>query len=417
MFSRIGPAALKNDLNNTISICTFLSHPEKKIKTIHIAGTNGKGSVSHMLASIFQFSGYKTGLYTSPHLVDFRERIRINGEMISKQAVEKFTHKIMPLIEEIQPSFFEVTVGMAFDYFVEKQVDIAIIETGLGGRLDSTNVILPEISIITNIGYDHTHILGNTLEEIAAEKAGIIKTNTPVVIGRTQPETKNIFEKRAIETGSAIYFADKQYTSTASHLSPALISVRLSDMRSGKELDFQSDMPGLYQQENITTVLTAAHVLEKLGWNLSASSVSDGIRHAKQTTGLAGRWDVLSEEPLLISDVAHNIDGIKEILKQLKTIKYDKLHLILGFSKDKDIVSLLKLLPKDACFYFTQAHIPRALTNEELKAVANSINLEGKLFDDVNAAIKNALLSADPNDLILVCGSIFVVGEIIKTNT
>ncbi len=417
MFSRIGPAALKNDLNNTISICTFLSHPEKKIKTIHIAGTNGKGSVSHMLASIFQFSGYKTGLYTSPHLVDFRERIRINGEMISKQAVEKFTHKIMPLIEEIQPSFFEVTVGMAFDYFVEKQVDIAIIETGLGGRLDSTNVILPEISIITNIGYDHTHILGNTLEEIASEKAGIIKTTIPVVIGRTQPETKNIFEKRAIETGSAIYFADKQYTSTASHLSPSLISVHLSDMRSGKELDYQSDMPGLYQQENITTVLTAAHVLEELGWNLSAASVSDGIRHAKQTTGLAGRWDVLSEEPLLISDVAHNIDGIKEILKQLKTIKYDKLHLILGFSKDKDIVSLLKLLPKDACFYFTQAHIPRALTNEELKEIANSINLEGKLFDDVNAAIKNALLSADPNDLILVCGSIFVVGEIIKTNT
>ena len=412
MFSRIGPAALKNDLNNTISICNFLSNPEKKIKTIHIAGTNGKGSVSHMLASIFQFAGYKTGLYTSPHLTDFRERIRINGEMISKESVEKFTHKIMPLIEEVQPSFFEVTVGMAFDYFVENQVNIAIIETGLGGRLDSTNVIIPEISIITNIGYDHTHILGNTLEEIAAEKAGIIKAYIPVVIGRTQTETKNIFEKRATDMGSAIYFADKQYTSTAFHLSPSLISVHLSDMLSGEELDFQSDMPGLYQKENIATAVTAIQILEQVGWDLPASSVKAGIGHTKETTGLSGRWDVLSLEPLLICDVAHNIDGIKEILKQLPTIKHEKLHLVLGFSKDKDIIALIELLPKDASFYFTQAHIPRALTNEELKKIAKSIRLEGKSFEDVNAAIEDAKINAGPNDLILVCGSIFVVGEI-----
>ena len=414
MFSRIGPAALKNNLNNTIRICDFLSNPEKKIKTIHIAGTNGKGSVSHMLASVFQFAGYKTGLYTSPHLVDFRERIRINGEMISEQSVEKITHRIMPLIEEIQPSFFEVTVGMAFDYFVEEQVDIAIIETGLGGRLDSTNVILPELSIITNIGYDHTHILGNTLEEIAAEKAGIIKATIPIVIGRTQPETKNIFESRAIEMGSVIYFSDKQYTSTASHLSAALISVHLRNMQTGEELDIESDMSGLYQKENIATVLTSIHVLKQVGWNLPSAAITEGIGHTKQTTGLLGRWDVLSLNPLLISDVAHNIDGIKEILKQLHTIKYKKLHLVLGFSKDKDIEALLELLPKDASYYFTQAHIPRALAHDELKAIGKSISIEGKSFDDVNLAIEKALLSAGPNDLILVCGSIFVVGEIRK---
>ena len=414
MFSRIGPAALKNNLNNTIRICDFLSNPEKKIKTIHIAGTNGKGSVSHMLASVFQFAGYKTGLYTSPHLVDFRERIRINGEMISEQSVEKFTHRIMPLIEEIQPSFFEVTVGMAFDYFVEEQVDIAIIETGLGGRLDSTNVILPELSIITNIGYDHTHILGNTLEEIAAEKAGIIKATIPIVIGRTQPETKNIFESRAREMGSVIYFSDKQYTSTASHLSAALISVHLRNMQTGEELDIESDMSGLYQKENIATVLTSIHVLKQVGWNLPSAAITEGIGHTKQTTGLLGRWDVLSLNPLLISDVAHNIDGIKEILKQLHTIKYEKLHLVLGFSKDKDIEALLELLPKDASYYFTQAHIPRALAHDELKAIGKSISIEGKSYDDVNLAMEEALLRAGPNDLILVCGSIFVVGEIRK---
>ena len=414
MFSRIGPAALKNNLNNTIRICDFLSNPEKKIKTIHIAGTNGKGSVSHMLASVFQFAGYKTGLYTSPHLVDFRERIRINGEMISKQSVEKFTHRIMPLIDEIQPSFFEVTVGMAFDYFVEEQVDIAIIETGLGGRLDSTNVILPELSIITNIGYDHTHILGNTLEEIAVEKAGIIKATIPIVIGRTQPETKNIFETRAREVGSVIYFADKQYTSTASHVSAALISVHLSNRQTGEELDIESDMSGLYQKENIATVLTSIHVLKQVGWNLPSAAITEGIGHTKQTTGLLGRWDVLSLNPLLISDVAHNIDGIKEILKQLHTIKYEKLHLVLGFSKDKDIEALLELLPKDASYYFTQAHIPRALAHDDLKVIGKSISIEGKSYDDVNLAIEEALLRAGPNDLILVCGSIFVVGEIRK---
>jgi dihydrofolate synthase/folylpolyglutamate synthase len=414
MFSRIGPAALKNNLNNTIRICDFLSNPEKKIKTIHIAGTNGKGSVSHMLASVFQFAGYKTGLYTSPHLVNFRERIRINGEMISEHSVEKFTQRIMPLIEEIQPSFFEVTVGMAFDYFVEEHVDIAIIETGLGGRLDSTNVILPELSIITNIGYDHTQILGNTLEEIAAEKAGIIKAAIPIVIGRTQPETKNIFESRAREMGSVIYFSDKQYTSTASHLSAALISVHLRNMQTGEELDIESDMSGLYQKENIATVLTSINVLKQAGWNLPSAAIRDGIGHTKQTTGLLGRWDVLSLNPLLISDVAHNIDGIKEILKQLHTIKYEKLHFVLGFSKDKDIEALLELLPKDASYYFTQAHIPRALAHDELKAIGKSIGIEGKSFDDVNLAIEEALLSAGPNDLILVCGSIFVVGEIRK---
>lgn len=412
MFSRIGHAAYKHDLFNTLEICRFLNNPEKKFKTIHIAGTNGKGSVSHMIASIFQSAGFKTGLYTSPHLHDFRERIRINGEMIKEDEVIAFTKKITPLISQIEPSFFEVTVGMAFDYFSAEKVDIAVIETGLGGRLDSTNVIKPEIAIITNIGLDHTHILGNTIELIAAEKAGIIKEETPVVIGKANHSTRKIFLAKAEETRSNIFFAEDRYSSSSQYLSPDIISIQLTNKDTEGVNAFEADLPGLYQQENLKTVLTAIDILREKGWELKDEAVKNGIRFAKKNTGLHGRWDIIRSNPLLIADVAHNIDGLSKLVEQIKISKFESLHVIVGFSADKDIDSLLKLLPVGATYYFTQANIPRALNIATLKEHAYKLNLMGNPFGNVNDAIEAALDKANVNDLIIVCGSIFVVGEI-----
>jgi dihydrofolate synthase/folylpolyglutamate synthase len=412
MFSRIGHAALKNDLFNTLEICRFLNNPEKNFKTIHVAGTNGKGSVSHMIASIFQSAGYKTGLYTSPHLHDFRERIRINGEMIEEEEVITFTKKITPLISQIEPSFFEVTVGMAFDYFSKENVDIAIIETGLGGRLDSTNVIKPQIAIITNIGLDHTHILGNTLELIAAEKAGIIKDETPVVIGKANHLTRKIFLAKAEEMRSNIFFAEDRYSSTSKYLSPDIISIQISHKDTQGVNTFEADLPGLYQQENLKTVLTAIDILREKGWELNDEAIINGIRFAKKNTGLLGRWDIIRSNPLLIADVAHNIDGLSKLLEQIKISKFESLHVVVGFSADKDIDSLLTLLPLGASYYFTQANIPRALNVDTLKEHATKFNLTGTTYENVNDAIEAALRTANVNDLIIVCGSIFVVGEI-----
>jgi dihydrofolate synthase/folylpolyglutamate synthase len=412
MFSRIGHAALKNDLFNTLEICRFLNNPEKNFKTIHVAGTNGKGSVSHMIASIFQSAGYKTGLYTSPHLHDFRERIRINGEMIKEEEVITFTKKITPLISQIEPSFFEVTVGMAFDYFSKENVDIAIIETGLGGRLDSTNVIKPQIAIITNIGLDHTHILGNTLELIAAEKAGIIKDEIPVVIGKANHLTRKIFLAKAEEMRSNIFFAEDRYSSTSKYLSPDIISIQISHKDTQGVNTFEADLPGLYQQENLKTVLTAIDILREKGWGLNDEAIINGIRFAKKNTGLLGRWDIIRSNPLLIADVAHNIDGLSKLLEQIKISKFESLHVVVGFSADKDIDSLLTLLPLGASYYFTQANIPRALNVDTLKEHATKFNLTGTTYENVNDAIEAALRTANVNDLIIVCGSIFVVGEI-----
>jgi dihydrofolate synthase/folylpolyglutamate synthase len=412
MFSRIGPAALKNNLNNTLEICNFLNNPQTKFKTIHVAGTNGKGSVSHMIASIFQSAGFKTGLYTSPHLIDFRERIRINGEMIGKEAVISFTKKITQIINNIEPSFFEVTVGMAFDYFSSENVDIAVIETGLGGRLDSTNVIYPEISIITNIGLDHTHILGNTIEQIAGEKAGIIKHDRPIVIGKATPTTRKIFSDKASETKSEIYFAEDLYQSEAKFISPEIISIQLINNLNKDIKNFEADLPGIYQKENIAIVLTAVEILKQGGWNLNEDAIKEGIRFTKKNTGLLGRWDLISSKPLIIADVAHNIDGINKLLDQIKMSTFESLHLILGLSADKDIDGLLKLLPDSATYYFTQANIPRALNAATLKELANNQNLNGDTYTNVNDAITIALSNATPNDLIIICGSIFVVGEI-----
>ena len=412
MFSKTGVAALKMDLNNTITICSHLNNPQNSFKSIHVAGTNGKGSVSHMLASILQEQGYKTGLYTSPHLEDFRERIKINGEMIPEGAVVDFTHRITPLIEEISPSFFEVTVGMAFEYFAQQEVDIAIIETGLGGRLDSTNVIHPIISVITNISYDHVQILGDTLDKIASEKAGIIKSNTPVVIGKTQTETKPIFEQKALSENSPICFADRIWSSTIIENHPTTLSLQLNKQNSNDELTYHSPLAGSYQQENIITVRVTIDLLRQLNLKIDELAIQNGIKNVILNTGLHGRWETISTSPLIILDVAHNTDGVKKMLEQLKRFSFKNLYMVVGISADKDVNEVLSLLPKQAQYAFTKAHLPRAMDPVQLKEMAVEHQLIGDCFEDVNDAIEQFKAIAKEEDLILVCGSIFVVGEV-----
>jgi dihydrofolate synthase/folylpolyglutamate synthase len=420
MFSRIGAAAIKNDLNNTIAICDFLGNPQHKFKTIHIAGTNGKGSTSHMLASIFQEAGYTTGLYTSPHLNDYRERIKVNGVMCSQQFVTNFTNKVKGLIEKIEPSFFEITVGMAFDYFAQQKCDIAIIETGLGGRLDSTNVIHPELSIITNIGWDHMALLGNTLPEIAAEKAGIIKSETPVVISEVVNETKNIFEEKANAVNSPIYFAEdfiafnsfqNNWKSSLFEFTQPLIHL-LDAPLFQKTFTIECDLPGKYQNKNLKGVLVAAQILATMGWKLSASKITKALLNVKKNTGLMGRWECIQDSPKLVLDVAHNEPGIIALLDQLAGIHYNQLHIVTGMVRDKDIDTVLHLLPKEAIYYYTQSHIPRALPAIELAEKGNAILRSGQHYDNVNIAIMQANKNANPQDLILVIGSVFLVAEV-----
>lgn len=420
MFSRIGAAAIKPNLNNTIAICKLLDNPEKKIKTIHIAGTNGKGSTSHMLASIFQEAGYKTGLYTSPHLYDFRERIKVNGEMCSKEFVVEFTNRIKPFIEQVEPSFFEITVGMAFEYFEKEKVDIAIIETGLGGRLDSTNVITPELSIITNIGFDHMALLGNTIEAIASEKAGIIKKETPIIIGESTPASKNVFEEKAKNENAPLYFAEDflQHKSFQNNWSTALFEftqplIHLLDAPLfAKNFTIESDLPGKYQSKNLKSVLVAAQLLSTMGWKLTATKVGKALLNIQKNTGLLGRWECIQTSPKVILDVAHNEHGIQALLEQLSSLHYNKLHIVTGMVKDKDIHAVLNLLPKEAEYYFTQSHIPRALPVNELVEQATKVGLNGLSFEDVNIALNEAIKNAKHNDLILVIGSIFLVAEV-----
>jgi dihydrofolate synthase/folylpolyglutamate synthase len=423
MFSRIGAAAIKPNLDNTIAICAFLGHPEKKIKTIHIAGTNGKGSTSHMLASIFQEAGYKTGLYTSPHLYDFRERIKVNGQMCSQDFVIDFTNKIKPCIEKIAPSFFEITVGMAFDYFVQEKVDIAIIETGLGGRLDSTNVIEPELSIITNIGFDHMALLGNTLEAIASEKAGIIKKETPVVIGTTDVTTKKVFEDKANKVNAPIYFAEDfiEFKSFQNNWQNALFEfnqplIHLLDAPLfPKNFTIECDLPAKYQAKNLKAVLVATQLLSTMGWKLTANKVTKALAQIKKNNGLMGRWECIQDRPRVILDVAHNEHGVHALLEQLASLQYHQLHIVTGMVKDKDIQAVLALLPKNAMYYFTQSHIPRALPVIELAEQAVAVGLNGHAFDDVNIALQDAKKNANHNDLILVIGSVFLVAEVDRT--
>jgi dihydrofolate synthase/folylpolyglutamate synthase len=415
MFSRTGPAALKMDLSNTLAICEALGNPQNKFKSIHIAGTNGKGSVSHMLASVFQACGFKTGLYTSPHLTDFRERIKVNGCMIAEENVVAFTEAMIPLIEKISPSFFELTVGMAFQHFAEENVDIAIIETGLGGRLDSTNIINPELSIITNIGFDHVALLGATLEKIASEKAGIIKAGIPVVIGEQKPETAHVFRKKAEMMNTDIHFADHLIDVISLHQDLDKIVVALLINPTSQIIEITSDLAGIYQRENIKTVAAAITILRQRGWNLQDTAIQEGMSQVIQSTGLHGRWELLNSRPAVIADVAHNPDGIAKLLQQIEATKHQKLMLILGMSNDKDVTGILQLLPSNAYYCFTQASIPRAMHCSDLSNLAQQFGLKGRPFNNVNDALSHCMNYAKEEDLIVVCGSVFVVGEIDKS--
>ncbi len=411
LYSNIGKRAYKADLTNTLALCKHLDDPQNKIETIHIAGTNGKGSVSHMLAAIFQQCGYKTGLYTSPHLKDFRERIKINGAMISQGFVIDFVEKIKNFSEAINPSFFELTFTMALEYFAQQKVDIAVIETGLGGRLDSTNVITPQLSVITNIGFDHVDILGNTLEKIATEKAGIIKQNIPVVIGETVAETKNIFQQKAKEKNAPIFFAEKKYTIVSAKSRNEKLQISFAHNGYEHTKTFSLDLPGIYQAKNLRTVLTAVDIL-KTKYSLEEKKIEEALSHVKKITGLLGRWEVIHKKPLIVLDVAHNVDGMQQIIHQIKNSVYKKLHIVFGMVKDKEIEKVLEILPKDATYYFTKAQIPRALPEDELAEKATAFHLKGTVFQNVNDALKAALEKALKEDMIIVCGSVFVVGEV-----
>jgi dihydrofolate synthase / folylpolyglutamate synthase len=411
MFQRVGAVAYKKDLTNTLALCEALGNPQNKFKSIHIAGTNGKGSTSHMLASILQEAGYKTGLYTSPHLKDFTERIRLNGEAIGEQFVIDFLNKIQPTIERLQPSFFEITVAMAFDYFVHQKVDVAVVEVGLGGRLDSTNVITPELSVITNIGWDHMDILGDTLEKIALEKAGIIKNKVPVIISQRQPEVEAVFTHKAEGEEAPICFAEDFYEVTLTH----------ADAYAGFVAKWNGDLffelaefplGGVYQKENVQGVLMTAEVLNEQGFVISVDAIQQGLTNVVKNTHLKGRWQKLGEAPLVICDTGHNRDGIARVVKQLSQRQYNFLHIVIGMVKEKDAEAVLKLMPREAAYYFCQASIPRAEDAEVLYAKAKALGLNGRVIRDVNEAIRTAKAAAGINDLIFIGGSTFVVAEI-----
>ena len=440
MYHRIGQAAYKADITNTVSLMQHLGHPELRFRSIHVAGTNGKGSVSHMLASILMQAGYKVGLYTSPHLVDFRERIRINGAMIPQEEVTRFVELHKDYMQSLQLSFFEMTVGLAFDYFATQQVDVAVVEVGMGGRLDSTNVITPDLSIITNIGFDHTQFLGNTLPLIAGEKAGIIKPGVPVVIGESHSETRPVFEQKAAEMGAPIYFADDRYRIIAQ---PAPPSLQSSDLRFTVErlkveslelkvesylgaaaLNVTGDTPaqlttplsGSYQLKNLATLFQALELLPTVGYTISLDNIRDGIARVVQDTGLHGRWEKMDEHPLTICETAHNADGVRAMLQKLGEIPYHHLHLIYGCVNDKDFRSILQMLPHDqTTYYYTQPSVPRALPVSQLTLAAAECGMTGQPFATVGEAIRSARAAADPrHDLVLVTGSIFLVADAVE---
>lgn len=413
MFTRIGAAAMKKDLHNTIVMCENLGNPQNKFKTIHVAGTNGKGSTSHMLAAVLQKAGYKTGLYTSPHLKDFRERIRINGEMISESFVTSFTASQQQLIESISPSFFEVTVAMAFDYFATENVDVAIIEVGLGGRLDSTNIITPELSVITNISFDHVNLLGNTLPEIAAEKAGIIKPGIPVVIGEKQEETASVFIEKARQTSSSLVFANTVLKVGDTKHEGRLLVTSVYEGEKCLFKDLKLDLSGTYQLKNVLTVIESVKMLNKLGFVISDEAICNALENTVKITGLQGRWQILGEHPLVICDTGHNLAGIQEVLANINATPHDQLHIVIGMLKDKDVTSVLELLPENAKYYFCQPDLERAMPAKELAEKASVFNLQGQVYQTVNSALSFAKTSAKPADMIFIGGSTFIVAEVL----
>ena len=415
MFQRVGASAYKADLTNTLSLCEHLGNPQETFKTIHVAGTNGKGSTSHALASVFQAAGYKTGLYTSPHLKSFTERIRIDGKEITEEDVVEFVANNRAFLDQLQPSFFEMTVGMAFWYFAKESVDIAVIEVGMGGRLDSTNVIHPELCVITTIGYDHTQFLGNTLPLIAGEKAGIIKEGVPVVISQTQKETQAVFSQQAAAKQAAIVFADQLWEITKlpesedpSIQESANFKVRSSD----GEFNLKFGLNGDYQRFNLPGILETVKQLRNQGWNLSDTALQVGLESISEQTGLKGRWQLLQLNPIILADTGHNEAGIGEVVNQLKKYSYSKLWMVIGMVNDKDISKVLDLLPKEATYIFCQASIPRAMDAHELARKGNEKGLIGQVIPTVTEALEFARKNASPDDLIFVGGSTFVVAEI-----
>ncbi|MHA7128512.1 bifunctional folylpolyglutamate synthase/dihydrofolate synthase [Algoriphagus namhaensis] len=410
MFHRVGAAAFKKDLSNTQKLCAHLGNPETQFKSVHVAGTNGKGSTSHSLASIFQAAGYKTGLYTSPHLKSFTERIRIDGLPIPESDVVDFVETNYTFLDELRPSFFEMTVAMSFWYFAKQNVDMAIIEVGMGGRLDSTNVILPELSVITSIGYDHMQFLGNTLAEIAGEKAGIIKSNTPVVISLTQEETKPVFIQKALEEKSEVTFADQFWQVERQADRGELATYAVSHGQ--KQFLIELDLLGDYQKHNLPGILEAIEQLKRAGYKLSDEAVQTGLKSVVSSTGLKGRWQRLGENPAIICDTGHNEAGFRFILNQLKSYSFHQLWMVIGFVQDKDLTTLLEMLPREAKYIFCQADLPRAMPAEELKVLAEAKGLRGEAIPNVNEALATAQRKAAEDDLIFVGGSTFVVAEI-----
>ena len=409
LFQNIGKDAYKEGLDNTIILDNHFNNPHKKFRTIHIAGTNGKGSCSHTIAAILQSAGYKTGLYTSPHLIDFSERIKVNGEPVEKEFVIDFVKQNKDFFEPLHPSFFELTTAMAFLYFAEKKVDVAVIEVGLGGRLDCTNIITPDLSIITNISFDHTQFLGNTLKDIAKEKAGIIKEKKPVIIGEYTPETKTVFEDKAKSTNSDIIFAeDNKLINGYKQTENGLLLYK-----SDKIKDLYGELNGLYQVKNTNTILNAVYKLIELGYNIDETNIKNGFRNVCHLTELMGRWQKLEENPTIICDTGHNIGGMKYIVEQLSRMKYDKLHIIIGMVNDKDINGVISLLPKNAKYYFTQASVKRALPAEQVKKIANNHGLKGEAYSSVEKALTIAKNNAKENDLIFIGGSTFIVADLI----
>ncbi|MTI38472.1 bifunctional folylpolyglutamate synthase/dihydrofolate synthase [Fulvivirga lutimaris] len=404
MFQRDGASAYKKDLTNTVKLCQFLGHPEHQFKSVHVAGTNGKGSSSHYLAAIMQKAGYKTGLYTSPHLKSFTERIKINGVEITKEAVVEFVDLIKPLIEEIQPSFFEITVAMCFHYFAKEQVDIAIIEVGMGGRLDSTNVIIPEVALITNISNDHQQWLGNDIKTIAGEKAGIIKEHIPTVISERQTEIEDVFIERSRELNSDLYFAEDD------------VQIGVDDglviSTNNMEIKVHNVQEAAYQQRNLKGVIKAVGVLRGRGFDVDDDAIVAGVEEAFTITGLKGRWQKLGSKPAKYCDVGHNEAGLKYVVNQINNYQYDKLHIVIGVVNDKELTSVMQLLPMEAQYYFCQADIPRALPAAKLQQVASEYDLIGYCIPNVNKAIEVAENNATENDFIFIGGSNFVVAEI-----
>ncbi|MDA3780016.1 MAG: bifunctional folylpolyglutamate synthase/dihydrofolate synthase [Bacteroidales bacterium] len=412
MYQHKGKAAYKANLDNTIALDNYFDSPHKNFKCIHIAGTNGKGSVSHMLASVLQEAGYKVGLYTSPHLKSFRERIRINGEMIPEKEVVNFVDNHSKIFNKIKSSFFEMTVAMAFDYFNKNNIDIAVVEVGLGGRLDSTNIITPELSVITNISLEHTAFLGNTIDKIALEKAGIIKNNIPVVIGETQKNIKEIFKNKALKENSSIAFADKKYKIEYSF--NTIDNHQIFNVYSDNIIVYKNlklDLLGWYQKKNLITVLKTIDILKEKGFNILEKHIFQGISKTKENTNLLGRWQILQYNPTIVCDTGHNTDGIKEVMKQIKETPHENLHIVIGVVNDKNIDKILELLPKKAEYYFTKANIPRALNQKILAEKAKKKKLQGKTYKNVAEAIKNAKKNSSSNDLIFIGGSTFVVAD------